>query len=204
MSDPTPQGSSEDRPSGQRDESPPPPPAAPQPPPVYGGTPDPGPPPPPPGQPAWNGPPGPQGTPAGPPPQGWAGPPPGPYGAGPQYGVRPATDAEARSTAALAHYLGLAVLVGFGWLGPLIIWLTKKDSHPFINDQAREALNFNISMTIYLIVSSFLAMFLFFLIIPVLLPFAVVVANVIFAIIAGSKASAGEAYRYPLTLRLVT
>jgi uncharacterized Tic20 family protein len=143
-------------------------------------------------------------VPPGPPPQGWSGAPPSPYGAGPQYGgVRPLSDAEARQTAALAHYLGIGVLLGLGWLGPLIIWLTKKDSHPFVNDQAREALNFNISMTIYLIVSSFLAGILFILIIPVFLPFAVVIANVIYAVIAGQRASAGEAYRYPLTIRMI-
>jgi uncharacterized Tic20 family protein len=205
MSDPT-QGNGEDRPPAPPSSTPEPPPAYGSPPPSYGSAPDPGPPPPPPGQPGWTTPQGgPHGGPqSGPPPQGWSGPPPTPYGTGPQYGgVRQISDAEARQTAGLAHYLGAAVLIGLGWLGPLIIWLTKKDSHPFVNDQAREALNFNISMTIYLIASGFLASILFILIIPVFLPFAIVIANVVYAIIAGQRASAGEAYRYPLTIRLI-
>jgi uncharacterized Tic20 family protein len=200
MSDPT-QGNGEDRPPAPPSSTPEPPPAYGSPPPSYGSAPDPGPPPPPPGQPGWNAPPGGQpGVPPGPPPQGWSGPPQTPYGAGPQYGgVRPLSDAEARQTAGLAHYLGLAGLIGFGWLGPLIIWLTKKDSHPFINDQGREALNFNITITGIVIISSFLSFLLF----PILLIIAALIVNVVFSIIAGQRASAGEPYRYPFSVRLI-
>jgi len=69
----------------------------------------------------------------------------------------------------------------------------------FVNDQAKEALNFNISMTIYAMVSGVL---IFVVIGIVLLP-VVLVTWLVLAILAAVKANEGVAYRYPLTLRLV-
>src|SRR4051812_25896990 len=178
-----------------------------EPPPAYGQptAPAPGPPPPPPGQPQWGAPGQPyQGMPPGPP-QGWTGPPPGPYGAGPQYGgVRPATDAEAKQIAGLAHFLGLGVLFWVNWLGPLIVYLLKRDAHPFIRDQSAESLNFNVSMFLYMIPLWILAGLLWWLFVPVLLLLAAIAVNVVLSVIAGQRASSGEAYRYPLTIRMIT
>lgn len=107
-----------------------------------------------------------------------------------------------------AHLSALAAVFvgGFNWLGPLIIWLVKKDEYPFVADQAREALNFNLSVFLYGIIGSgvtFVLSFLIigFLLIPVLI--AGGIAWIVFAIIAGTRANAGETYRYPLTIRFL-
>lgn len=101
----------------------------------------------------------------------------------------------------LCHLIALlAMPLGFGHiLGPLIVWLMKRETHPFIDDQGKESLNFQISMSLYTLVA---ALSLCIVIGVVLLP-VIVVLNVIFVIIASIKASSGEAYRYPLTIRLV-
>jgi uncharacterized Tic20 family protein len=108
---------------------------------------------------------------------------------------------EVRNWAMLCHLVALlAMPLGFGHiLGPLIVWLLKRETHPFIDDQGKESLNFQISMSIYTLVA---ALTLCIVIGIVLLP-AMLVLNVIFVIIASIKASSGEAYRYPLTIRLV-
>ena len=101
----------------------------------------------------------------------------------------------------LAHISALSgFIIPFGSiLGPLIIWLIKRDEMSFVNDQAKEALNFNISMTIYAIVAGVL---IFVAIGIVLLP-VVLIAWLVLTIMAAVKANEGVAYRYPLTLRLV-
>ncbi|HEU4399556.1 MAG TPA: DUF4870 domain-containing protein [Actinomycetota bacterium] len=112
-----------------------------------------------------------------------------------------AADANARQWAMIAHLSALAGLViGLNWLGPLIVYLVKKDEHPFIADQSREALNFNISVFIYIIASAILIIVVIgFLLLP-----AVAIAWLVLTIIAAIRANNGEPYRYPLTIRLVT
>lgn len=114
-----------------------------------------------------------------------------------------------RQWAMFAHLSALTGLLtgGLGcFLGPLVIWLVKRETMPFVNDQGREALNFNITMfgisvilwvvgTILLVI---LVGFLFY-----LAAFAVGVFWLVMTIIAAIKANEGVAYRYPLTLRLV-
>jgi uncharacterized Tic20 family protein len=92
-------------------------------------------------------------------------------------------------------------VIPFGHLaGPLVVWCLKKDEMPFVNDQGKEALNFQITMTIAFIVAglSILVLAGF-----VLLP-AVWLFDVIVTIIAAVKANEGVSYRYPLTLRFVS
>jgi uncharacterized Tic20 family protein len=84
-------------------------------------------------------------------------------------------------------------------IGPLVIWIMKKNEMPFVNDQAKEALNFQITMTIYLIVAGLL---IFVVIGFVLLPI-VYLFDIILTVVAAVKANDGVAYRYPCTLRLV-
>ena len=109
---------------------------------------------------------------------------------------------EARTMAMAAHLLALTGLLGNGigfLLGPLLVWMFKKDEHPFIDDQGKEALNFQITM-FFVIILCFLSLFV--LIGFVLLPIAVIV-NIIFPIIGGMKANNGEYYRYPFAVRLI-
>lgn len=109
----------------------------------------------------------------------------------------------------LSAILGAALtghIFGIGcFLGPLIIWLVKRDTMPFVADQGKEAVNFNI--TIALIgVALFLMILLTFglgLLIVVPAGAVVIVGWLVFTVIAAIKASEGVAYRYPITLRLV-
>jgi uncharacterized Tic20 family protein len=102
---------------------------------------------------------------------------------------------DAKNMAMLCHLL--AIFTGF--LGPLIIWLIKKDDTPFVDDQGKEALNFQITVLIALLVSSLLM----FICIGFFLMPAVAIANVVFCIIAAVKVSHGEAYRYPVNIRFI-
>jgi hypothetical protein len=92
-------------------------------------------------------------------------------------------------------------VVPFGNLGgPLLIWLLKKDTMPLVNDQGKEALNFQITMTLAIIVA---ALSIFVLIGFILVP-ALVLFDIIITIVAAVKANEGVAYRYPFCLRLVS
>jgi hypothetical protein len=110
--------------------------------------------------------------------------------------------ASERNWAVAAHLsglLGLAVWAVGIVLGPLIVWLIKKDEMPFLNDQGREALNFQITIFLAGVVCSALI----FLLIGVPLLFALAIFDLVFMIIGAVKASDGVAYRYPVNLRLV-
>lgn len=109
------------------------------------------------------------------------------------------TDAPAdqRTMALAAHLLGI-----FTWfIGALIIWLINKDdaSKAFVTDQAKEVLNFQITVTIAMVISIILMV----VIIGGILAPIVGIINLVFCIIAAVKANNGEAYRYPFTLRLI-
>jgi len=104
--------------------------------------------------------------------------------------------------AMLCHLGALALFLGVPFgniLAPLVIWLVKKDELPLVDDQGREALNFQISITIYLIVA---AISIIALIGIVLVP-AVMLFDLVMVIIAALKANDGIAYRYPLCIRLI-
>jgi uncharacterized Tic20 family protein len=112
-----------------------------------------------------------------------------------------AVDQEVRNTAVAAHLSTLAgLVVPFGSvIGPLAVWLTRRDRDPFIDEVGREALNFGISIAIYGLVA--LAAALMLVGIPLLI--AGVIAWVVLASLAAAKASHGQSYRYPLTMRFV-
>ena len=124
-----------------------------------------------------------------------------------------APSAEERQWAMFAHLSALlGGLLTSGWagnlgffIGPLVIWLVKKDTMPFVNDQAKEALNFAITVSI-----AFLALLILTLMtlgvgalltVPLMLISGV--AALVFIIIAAIKANEGVAYRYPFSLRLI-
>lgn len=99
---------------------------------------------------------------------------------------------------------GWAANIGF-FIGPLVIWLMKKDTMPFVADQAKEALNFAITVSL-----AFLALLILTvmtlglgLVLSVPLMFVIGAAALVLIIIAAIKAHEGVAYRYPVALRLV-
>ena len=108
---------------------------------------------------------------------------------------------EARQWAMLAHLSTFAgYVLPFGnIIGPLVVWLMKKDELPFVDEHGKEALNFQISMTLWIAIS-IASIFCFVGIVttPIL-----VVVDIIFTIIAAVKANSGEPYRYPMTIRFV-
>jgi uncharacterized protein len=120
--------------------------------------------------------------------------------ANPAARTRPVDEA-ARIAAVAAHlstFAGLVVPFG-SIIGPLAVWLTRRDRNPFIDQAGREALNFGITIAIYgavLLVAALLLVGIPFLILGV-------VAWVVLASMAAVKASEGQTYRYQLTLRLV-
>jgi uncharacterized Tic20 family protein len=131
--------------------------------------------------------------PEGPPP----GPPPGPPAGPPPYGAaQPLRPDEERLWATLGH-LGALLL---GVVAPLVVYLVFKDRSRWVADTSREALNFNISYLLYLLVAGAMMLVLVgFLVFPVVL-----VAYYVFVIIGGVKTANGELYRFPLIFRLVT
>ena len=106
----------------------------------------------------------------------------------------PLSEAEDRQWASFAHLGGI-----IGFLPSLIIWLVFKDRGAFTNTEAKEALNFQITMAIGYIIGAILTV----IIIGGLISLAVLVVSVIFSILGFLKAKDGVAYRYPFALRLI-
>ncbi len=88
-------------------------------------------------------------------------------------------------------------------LGPLIIWLVKKAESPAIDAAGRAVLNFQISWTIWFVVSVVLAFVGSCLVVPMILPVVVGVAWLVFVILGSIKASNGEPYTFPLTIKML-
>jgi uncharacterized Tic20 family protein len=104
-----------------------------------------------------------------------------------------------RTWAMLCHLSTFAGLIGVPFgniLGPLIAWMIKRDEYALVEDQGKEALNFQISMMIYSLICLVL-------IITIPLIFALLVIDIVYTIIAAIRANAGEYYRYPMTIRLL-
>lgn len=101
----------------------------------------------------------------------------------------------AKNMALLCHLLGFFTC----FIGPLIIWLIKKDDDPFIDQQGKEALNFQITVTIACIVGSLLSVIC----IGFFILAAVGILDIVFVIMACVASSKGQAYRYPVSIRLI-
>ncbi len=116
---------------------------------------------------------------------------------------------ETRKWAMLCHLGGLASLVPFpaaNILLPLVIWWTKRATDPYIDEQGREAVNFQITMLIYGVILFVLVYLLKIILIGHLLgwvPFLVMIAQLGGSIVGGIRAHDGEKFRYPLILRFL-
>ncbi|HSJ46688.1 MAG TPA: DUF4870 domain-containing protein [Euzebyales bacterium] len=133
--------------------------------------------------------------------------PPGPLVSAPQPTVR---SDDARMWAVGAHLSALAgVLLGGlpAFLGPLVVWLLRRDAgDPFATEHAREALNFNLSVIIYVIAAVVVTIFTLGLALLIVAPVALIAAigYLVVTIRATIAASHGEEYTYPLAIRLVS
>jgi uncharacterized protein len=94
----------------------------------------------------------------------------------------------------------ISLLLGVGFVLPLIVYFVKKEDSPVAAAHAKEALNFHISLMIYGVISGVLCLILvgFFMLL------GLAIAGVVCSILACIKASDGQFYRYPLTIRLIS
>lgn len=108
-------------------------------------------------------------------------------------------ESDEKTMAMLAHLLGGITC----FLGPLIIWLIKKDESPFVNDQGKEAVNFQLSILIGYVITGILSF------IPIVNCFSWLffpvfgIAGLIFGILGCLEANKGVVYRYPYALRFI-
>jgi uncharacterized Tic20 family protein len=119
----------------------------------------------------------------------------------PPAGAAPLTPAQDRQWAMLSQFGGI-----FGFIPPLIIWLIFRDRGRLTDQEAKESLNFQISVAIFVLGFYILGTILSFIIIGLLLfavAVAVSIAGVVFAIVAGIKVNGGGTYRYPYTFRFI-
>ena len=111
------------------------------------------------------------------------------------------TTTDDRTMGMLCHLSTLA-----GWvfpfgniIAPLIIWAIKKDSSGFVDDQGKEAMNFQISVTIYAIIAGLL----FLVVIGIVLLPLVLLFSLIMTVVAAIQAYGGTPFRYPVCIRFI-
>lgn len=125
-----------------------------------------------------------------------------------------AIDRDARMWGMICH---LSSLIGYfaipvlgNLAGPAIVWLLKREEHPFIDDQGKESLNFQLALTVYSLVAGAVLAVLFISIIGI--PFALLfllfgaiawLAAIALIIYAAIQANQGVPFRYPLTIRFL-
>ncbi len=110
-------------------------------------------------------------------------------------------DKNQTNMAVLAHLSTfVGILIPFGNIfAPLIIWFMKKKESVYVEEHAREALNFQISTSIYTLIAVALTIILIG--IPLLI--GILIFDLVCTIKAALAASKGEKYHYPLSIRLV-
>lgn len=116
-------------------------------------------------------------------------------------GDPPQIPAERRNWAVAAHLSAfVGAITALAFLGPLVVWLFKRHEDPFVEAHAREALNFNLTLLIWLAIGAVLAL----VVIGFFILAAVGIAWIVLTVVAAVRASNGEAYRYPMTIRFVS
>jgi uncharacterized protein len=134
----------------------------------------------------------------------WPGPPPGP----PPGSAHPSgLPSEVRNWGVAAHLSAfLGAFVALAVLGPLVVWLLRREVDGFSERHAREALNFNLTLLMLLAAGVVLAVLTLGIGLIVILPVGafVVVAWIVLTIVAAVRAPEGREYRYPFTIRFVS
>lgn len=110
-------------------------------------------------------------------------------------------NSEERTVSMLCHLSALSGgFIPFGnIIGPLIFWLIRKDQYPEVDRQGKDALNFQISMTLWMIVSAILIL----LVIGIFVLIALGVLNLVMIIVASVKSNNGERFKYPLSIEFI-
>lgn len=104
------------------------------------------------------------------------------------------TSHEARNMAMLCHLLGL-----LGFLAPLVIWLSERDKHKFVDEHGREAMNYQVSLMIYVLV----AVALCFVRVGLYVLWVVIAVHTLLVVIGTAKAARGRPWRYPIAIRFL-
>jgi uncharacterized Tic20 family protein len=121
----------------------------------------------------------------------------------PQQGATPdAAEKDARLWGMLCHLTALAGFIGIPFgniIGPLVVWLMKRNEIPFVDEQGKEAVNFQISVILYAIVAGILILVL----IGIPLLFGLVIFDIVMTIVASVKANSGQHFRYPISIRFI-
>jgi uncharacterized Tic20 family protein len=94
----------------------------------------------------------------------------------------------------LCHLLGL-----LGFLAPLVIWLSERDKHKFVDEHGREAMNYQVSLMIYVLV----AVAMCFVRVGLYLLWAVIAVHTVLVVIGTAKAASGRPWRYPIAIRFL-
>lgn len=113
---------------------------------------------------------------------------------------------DARKWAMIAHLSALVGLLGNGIgfvIGPLLVWAIKKDSHPFVDEQGKEAINFQLTVIITGVAAIILGFTVIGLVVAIPLILVTAILAVVFPIIGGVRANEGHHYRYPFSWRLI-
>ncbi len=104
------------------------------------------------------------------------------------------TSRDARNLAMLCHLLGIV-----GFIAPLVIWLSERDKHRFVNEHGLAAMNYQISIMIYFAVSGLLS----FVFIGLFMMSVLTIAHLVLSIIGAIKAYHGQPWRYPIAIPLL-
>jgi hypothetical protein len=114
---------------------------------------------------------------------------------------------DSRGLAAIAHLSSFVALTGIpSFIGPLVIWLLQKDRDRFVAGEALEALNFNLSLLLYVAAAVVATIFTLGLGLIVVIPLALVAAPawLVVTAVAASRAAEGQPFRYPATIRMIS
>lgn len=117
-----------------------------------------------------------------------------------------AEQADRRDLGAIAHLSAFVAVAGVpSFVGPLVVWLVHRDRDRWVAEQARDALNFNLSLLIYAGAALLLSLVTIGLGLLVTVPAAIAaaIAWLVLTVLAALRAAEGERYRYPLTLELI-
>jgi uncharacterized Tic20 family protein len=106
----------------------------------------------------------------------------------------PELNQDARNMAMLCHALGV-----FGFVGPLIIWLSEREKHRFVDEHGLAAMNYQISLMIYF-PAAYLSILIF---VGVLLVPALMIAHIVLVIMGALKAQRGEPWQYPFAMEFL-
>lgn len=125
----------------------------------------------------------------------------------PSSGIEPTEDE--RNLAIIAHASGIAGFIGgglIGFVGPLVVYLMKKDNSHYVETQAKEALNFQITLLLFSVAMTALAIMSCGILIPIAVPLGIavpVIGQIVFGILATLAVRDGKFYRYPFNFRLI-